>query len=160
MHLFKGAIMIAAIAAAVSLAGCATVSQDIAAVKAVAQAKILNPLNDKTVLALGATDSAANSIIITYGALELCPAGQPRTLGEKAPDGKFCHDKALFKTLYADAVVAFNGYDELATLQQTHPTGSVLLGGSLHDKFVAVQGLIGAVTNLTNAYVAAQASSE
>jgi len=147
------------------LAGCATkpvsqlgatISADVQAVKAVVQAKVLNPLNDKTVLALGATLSAANSAIIAYGALPLCPSGQPAALGETGPDGKLCHDKAIFHTMHADAVVAVGAYAELQAAQRAHPQGSVLIGGTLHDKFATVQSAISAVTDLVNAYAAAQ----
>ena len=154
----KKLAILSAVLLLTTLGACASLKSAINAAGAVVQANILNPLNDKTVLALGATLSTANSIIIAYGALELCPVGQAATLGETASDGRLCHDKKVFHVMHADAAVAFAGYDELATLQQTHPNGTVLLGGSLHDKFTQVQSLVAAVTNLTNAYVAAQVS--
>lgn len=158
MRLFRALALFGLALFVLPLAGCANLKAVYDASAAVVQAKVLNPLNDKTVLALGATLSAANSIVIAYGALELCPVGQPASLGEKAADGKFCHDKQIFHVMHGDAGVAFTAYDELATLQQTEPQGAVLIGGSLHDKFTSAQGLVAAVTNLTNAYVAAQVS--
>lgn len=146
---------LAVMAALGGLSGCAPFHSSVGAVKAVLQAKILNPLNDDTVAALGFTFAAVNGLVITYGAFPLCPAGQHLAFGEVGHDGKLCHDAALYATLAADTkLVAEPAWEDLVELQKTHPKGSVLLGGALHDKFTAAQHAIAVVTDLTNAYVA------
>lgn len=125
----------------------APIHSAIGAIKTVGQAQILNPLNDRTVFALGTTLSAANSLVVTYAALPLCPKGEALTPGD------WCHDKGLLKTLYADMTLAVAAYEDVVQLQKTHPAGSVLFGGSLSQKFGQAQAALGAVTSLTNAYI-------
>lgn len=145
MHLLKVAALCLALA---SLAGCATFKNVLSSAETVVQAKVLNPLNDTTVFALGTTLGAAQGLIVAYAALPFCPAG------EKLTPGDWCHDKQLLVTLHADMVVADSAYEQLVTLQKTHPQGTVVFGGTLHDEFSQAQQALSSVTTLTNLYLA------
>lgn len=142
------------------LAACTTLDNTVSTVETVIQTKVLNPFDDYTVVALGGTLAAANGLIIAYGAEPACPDDLALALGNTAPGTtQLCHNKKLLKTLYTVSVTAVSAYTDLVELQKTHPKGSVLVGGTLHDKFAAAQSALAAVTSLTNTYVAVKGAN-
>lgn len=133
------------------LLGCASIKSDFAAVKAVGQVKILNPLNEKTVYGLSSILDADAILLDDYSQEPKCPSGSSG-FGAVGGDGKYCHDPILLKQWNAAAVVAQPALHDLVSLEKAHPVGTVIFGGSLAEKFGEVQQLIAAVTSYAAAY--------
>lgn len=143
MNIYRSAL---AGLALLALAGCADFRAVVNSVGTVANADIINPVDDAQVTQLGNALGTANGAAVGYAALPLCPAGHGLTAGD------WCHDKALLKTLDADMHLAVAAYQKLTTYQAAHPKGSTVVGGGFGALLSQAKGAVSTVKDLIAAY--------